>query len=506
MSHGSKTTVAAADSPPNSDGLSSTTTRALSYESKEETKTHTTTATANAANNSNNKSKSGTNSTSPKSTTQFPSHSLVPYFPSALHWLLTESSSQTASPEYAAARSVLQWVPHGQALRVVRWDALRSQVLPQFFPQLVASVDAFLWHLAAWGFEEIPDGPDVGAFGHTVRCVGLCGWGRIFQKEEPKLLSLVFFSHCIHLIFSLIQLFRRGHPQLCQEMKFAPENVEGLIKVDDSRSILRVPSLATAGSNDAPSSSSEHQDKDPARNSSNSSAAGGSSYTGTPPHHHAANNTRHRSPFAHRGAAASWGTSPSSVRSAVGPPIYVNYRPEEMNMAANTEVWQYYPGKAAPPPPGSWMHGHAAAQHPGAQQGGNVRAQGMPPYSPIRIRSTRGAPRRLSLSSNAAASIRHTPSGDSSSTVPSASTRSFPVSNRGKGRRHVAASLSSKSVASDVGSSETLTMLQNKKPDTTTTEAGGGSAEGDRSRSPLKRKLPLASSTSVGGGATGAGD
>ena len=173
MSHGSKTTVAAADSPPNSDGLSSTTSRALSYESKEETKTHTTTATSNAASNSNTKSKSGTtNNTSPKSATQFPSHSLVPYFPSALHWLLTESSSQTASPEYAAARSVLQWVPHGQALRVVRWDALRSQVLPQFFPQLVASVDAFLWHLAAWGFEEIPDGPDVGAFGHTVR-VGL---------------------------------------------------------------------------------------------------------------------------------------------------------------------------------------------------------------------------------------------------------------------------------------------------------------------------------------------
>jgi len=154
MSHGSKTTMNESTTP-NSSAMSSTS-RALSYESKEDP---TKTSKNNAASTTN----------SPKSAIQFPSHSLVPYFPSALHWLLTESSSQNAGPEYAAARSVLQWVPHGQAFRVVRWDALRKQVLPQFFPQLVASMDAFLWHLSAWGFEEIQDGPDVGAFGHTVR-------------------------------------------------------------------------------------------------------------------------------------------------------------------------------------------------------------------------------------------------------------------------------------------------------------------------------------------------
>ena len=44
--------------------------------------------------------------------------------------------------------------------------------MPQFFPQLAGSIDAFLWHLAAWGFEEIQDGPDVGAFGHTVSSSG----------------------------------------------------------------------------------------------------------------------------------------------------------------------------------------------------------------------------------------------------------------------------------------------------------------------------------------------
>lgn len=196
MSQGSKSSASAtlmgneSTTPDSAKNLGSTS-RALSYESKEEA-----TSSANSSKNSTpvhntssilKKSSAGgntgnSNHSSPKCATQFPpSHtttmggssntrtSLVPYFPSALHWLLTESSSQTASPEYAAARSVLQWVPHGQAWRVVRWDALRKQVLPQFFPQLAGSVDCFLWHLAAWGFEEIQDGPDVGAFGHTVR-------------------------------------------------------------------------------------------------------------------------------------------------------------------------------------------------------------------------------------------------------------------------------------------------------------------------------------------------
>ena len=157
MSHGSKTVVEA----PDSEGTS----RTPSYDSKEEGKTTPTHPKTSS-------------STSPKSTTQFPASQhggLVPYFPSALHWLLTESSSQTATPAYAAARTVLQWVPHGQAFRVVKWDALRRQVLPRFFPQLAGSLDAFLWHLRAWGFEEIQDGPDVGCFGHTVS-EQYCSW------------------------------------------------------------------------------------------------------------------------------------------------------------------------------------------------------------------------------------------------------------------------------------------------------------------------------------------
>jgi hypothetical protein len=96
------------------------------------------------------------------------SHVEIPHFPSVLHAVLTES-------EFAG--KVLQWLPHGQAWRIVRWDALRKQVLPKYFTQLKeedtasasGSIDAFLWHLSAWGMEEITDGPDVGAYSHVVR-------------------------------------------------------------------------------------------------------------------------------------------------------------------------------------------------------------------------------------------------------------------------------------------------------------------------------------------------
>jgi hypothetical protein len=90
------------------------------------------------------------------------------HFPSALHWLLSESSSPDAASGYTVVNTVLTWVSHGQAFRVVRWDAFRRHVIPKFFPQFSGSLDAFLSHVAAWGFEEIKDGPDIGAFAHSV--------------------------------------------------------------------------------------------------------------------------------------------------------------------------------------------------------------------------------------------------------------------------------------------------------------------------------------------------
>lgn len=94
----------------------------------------------------------------------------IPHFPAILHAVLTESEF---------ADSVLQWLAHGQAWRIVRWDALRRQVLPKYFTKPNASdstkdassglsVDAFLWQLQAWGFQEVTSGTDAGAYTNVV--------------------------------------------------------------------------------------------------------------------------------------------------------------------------------------------------------------------------------------------------------------------------------------------------------------------------------------------------
>lgn len=95
-----------------------------------------------------------------------PSQVVIPHFPSVLHEVLSD-------PEFAG--SVVTWLPDGESWKVLRWDALRRQVLPRYFSTLrdedgsgCGTIDAFLWHLTAWGFEEIKDGSDVGAYRHEV--------------------------------------------------------------------------------------------------------------------------------------------------------------------------------------------------------------------------------------------------------------------------------------------------------------------------------------------------
>jgi hypothetical protein len=114
-----------------------------------------------------------TNSACPRTQRSF--YKVISHFPAALHWLLSEASVQPSSTEFIVDPTVLQWVSHGQAWKIVRWDAFQRSVLPAIFPQMTfeantmfGSIDAFMWQLKAWGFEEIKDGPDVGAFTHTV--------------------------------------------------------------------------------------------------------------------------------------------------------------------------------------------------------------------------------------------------------------------------------------------------------------------------------------------------
>ena len=142
----------------------------------------------------------------------------MPHFPSFLHDVLTNSRH---------AGSVLEWLPHGQGWRVLRWDEMARSVLPEHFPQFCTSsapkeeddatgsatdnnkeekedaaaaktegdgnsdaepkarvtpkadedspkgaggdVNAFLAHVRAWGFQEVRDGgPDMGSYRHAV--------------------------------------------------------------------------------------------------------------------------------------------------------------------------------------------------------------------------------------------------------------------------------------------------------------------------------------------------
>lgn len=96
-----------------------------------------------------------------------PSQVVIPHFPTVLHRVLSD-------PEFAG--TVLTWLPEGEAWKVLRWDALRREVLPRYFSELrdengsgCGTIDAFLWHLTTWGFEEIKDGSAVGAYRHDVR-------------------------------------------------------------------------------------------------------------------------------------------------------------------------------------------------------------------------------------------------------------------------------------------------------------------------------------------------
>jgi HSF-type DNA-binding len=79
-------------------------------------------------------------------------------FPLTLHSVLSDT-------EFAG--NVVRWLPDGKSWKIVRWDALRRQILPKFFPTL-NSIDAFLSHLHIWEFTEITDGPDAGAYTHMV--------------------------------------------------------------------------------------------------------------------------------------------------------------------------------------------------------------------------------------------------------------------------------------------------------------------------------------------------
>ena len=126
--------------------------------------------------------------------------SIVDHFPSLLHKLLAKDGKEGNSKsevDDTIISSAMEWLPHGKGWRVLRWDTLCTEVLPKEFPKLCHDlftknakdakvdgrddiekeagefsdeqwVEAFVWQIKAWGFEEVNVGKDRGSFRHQV--------------------------------------------------------------------------------------------------------------------------------------------------------------------------------------------------------------------------------------------------------------------------------------------------------------------------------------------------
>ena len=136
------------------------------------------------------------------------------HFPSQLHEFLTSS-------EYAGV--VVEWLPHGLSWRVLRWEALKSDVIQKYFPQCSADPEGFTWQINAWGFNEIRSGSDRGSFQHNVS----------FQIAFPLIVDFLkensIKTHNLSLKY-LWQLFLRDRPKICKKMRL---NVHSMITTSD---------------------------------------------------------------------------------------------------------------------------------------------------------------------------------------------------------------------------------------------------------------------------------
>lgn len=258
-----------------------------------------------------------------------PSQVIIPHFPSVLHQVLSDS-------EYAG--TVLAWLPDGEAWKVLRWDALRRDVLPRYFSSLrdengsgCGTIDAFLYHLTSWGFKEITDGSDIGAYKHD-----------LFIRGAQKLCS---------------KMRSDGAAVLSAPNTVSPARGNGS---NDERAMLQVPTLASGPVNALK------------RELSN----------GT----HGANK---RSRFEEQSSSAPTVHTAGIHRHSPGPLGWTGYRAEDP-YTEQASWGHYYTDTARMYPAHYYLDARYAPSHP-AQQA-HVMSQPTV-YSPPQVRSGRGAMR-----------------------------------------------------------------------------------------------------------------
>jgi hypothetical protein len=97
-------------------------------------------------------------------------------FPAKLYRLLEDPASQ----EYIA------WLPHGRSWKILKQHEFEENIIPLFFRH--AKLSSFMRQVNGWGFRRTTSGPEPNAYHH--------------------------------------EMFLRGHPRLCAEMRRPPYKLQ----------------------------------------------------------------------------------------------------------------------------------------------------------------------------------------------------------------------------------------------------------------------------------------
>mmetsp|Transcript_28027 Transcript_28027/g.61760 ORF Transcript_28027/g.61760 Transcript_28027/m.61760 type:complete len:675 (+) Transcript_28027:192-2216(+) len=167
---------------------------------------------------------------------------LIHHFPTVLHQVLVDK--ELAIDEKGPA---IQWLPNGESFKVNDWNAMRRRVLPKYFSDLrdehgssSGTIDAFLYHIDAWGFEEIKTGANTGAYCHD-----------LFIRGAQKL--------CVRMQFTS-DLRSDGDSNSKLPNTVSPGRCGA---GETERMMLQVPMLASAGTLDSKNQSVMQQGKRP---------------------------------------------------------------------------------------------------------------------------------------------------------------------------------------------------------------------------------------------------
>jgi len=127
----------------------------------------------------------------------------ITHFPTVLHQILADEELT-----FSDNSPIIHWLEDGETWKVENWNALRRHVLPKHFSDLrdehgsaCGTIDAFLYNIDAWGFEEIKNGPYAGAYRHNVSSLYL--WPSLNQSMcvivpvfDPLRISLNAYNFC----------------------------------------------------------------------------------------------------------------------------------------------------------------------------------------------------------------------------------------------------------------------------------------------------------------------